>query len=565
MSVYVYDIEVFINCFTITFRNIETQEVKYFVIFSNKRDEINNLDELIEFLKNVRGLIGYNNLNYDYPILYFIIEGYNRFTQSNTLDITQQIYYKSQEIINAQYSAIRPNEVKIPQLDLYRIWHFDNKNKATSLKHIEIAINFPNVEDFPYEFNHIVLPQQIDDILSYNLNDVNATYEFYLITKGQTELKLFKGLDKIQLRKDIQSEYAFNCLNFNDIKIGAGITAKYYSEISGINYYDFKDLRTYRSVINLVDCIPNYIEFKTPKLQKILEEIKNTTITPDEKFKKIIIIGGTKYLLAKGGLHSDDKPRTLQNTNYQLLDCDVSSLYPSLILNEEIYPQHLGKSWLKGYLEIYNQRIEAKSKKEDKKFETIQQALKLSLNGSYGKFKEEYSWMYDPLCTFRTTIAGQLSLLMLIEELEVQSISVVSANTDGIVALVSDRLKYDNICKEWEYKTNLVLEYTEYSKLIQTSVNDYIAQKTNTKLKFKGDFEVDKDIHKDHSMRIIRIAMMRYFVFGIPIKETIENHLSRTEDYEDDTANNGIYDFCLAKRALKGFKLQTHELVDNEE
>ena len=66
MNVWIYDIEVFINCFTITFKNIETNKVKYFVIFNDRNDLI----ELIEFLKDVKGLIGYNNLNYDYPILH---------------------------------------------------------------------------------------------------------------------------------------------------------------------------------------------------------------------------------------------------------------------------------------------------------------------------------------------------------------------------------------------------------------------------------------------------------------------------------------------------------------
>jgi len=239
-----------------------------------------------------------------------------------------------------------------------------------------------------------------------------------------------------------------------------------------------------------------------------------------------------------------------------------NALYPSIILNEEIYPKHLGKAWLEGYKKIYDQRIAAKAKrKEDPKFETIQQALKLSLNGSYGKFNESFSWMYDPLCMFRTTIAGQLALIMLIETLEVAGIEVMSANTDGIVCLVGNKEEYLRICKEWEEKTNLVLEYTDYKLLAQTSVNDYMAVKTDGKPKFKGDFEVDKDIHKDHSMRIVRIALMRYFLLGIPVKMTVESHLGRQTHYEHNITNNGIYDFCLAKRALRGFKLETHEVA----
>lgn len=159
---------------------------------------------------------------------------------------------------------------------------------------------------------------------------------------------------------------------------------------------------------------------------------------------------------------------------------------------------------------------------------------------------------------------------MLIEMLELEEFNVLSANTDGIICQFhKNRLdEYYKICHKWEEIVGNTkmgqLEYTDYSILVQTSVNDYIAVKTSGSIKTKGDFEIDKDIHKDHSMRIIRIAMMRYFVYNIPVKETIENHLSRTEDYEDDTKNNSIYDFCLAKRALRGFKLETHELINSE-
>ena len=254
--IYVYDIEVFINCFTITLLDVNTNEIKKFVIYYHNELEINNLEELYIFLKNsVKGMVGFNNLNYDYPILHYILTNYNSIKKLSTYQITLSIYNESSRIINATYSEILEKDTLIPQLDLYRIWHFDNKNKATSLKHVEIAINFSNVEDFPFEPDHILLPNQLEKLLSYNLNDVNATYEFYKITKGQTELKLHKGIDKIQLRKDIKKEYGIKCLNYNDVKIGVAITSKYYSNITKISYYDFKDLRTYRKSIKLSDCI----------------------------------------------------------------------------------------------------------------------------------------------------------------------------------------------------------------------------------------------------------------------------------------------------------------------
>lgn len=375
MNVFVYDIEVFINCFTITFRNIETDEIKYFVIFNEKND----LYELLEFLKNVKGLIGYNNLRYDYPIIHFIIGKYNEFERSTVYYITQSIYNKSQEIINAQYSEIRSKLVKIPQLDLYRIWHFDNKNKATSLKHVEIAINFPNVEDFPYEHDHYVLPNQLDGILSYNLNDVNATYEFYKITKGQTELKLFKDIDRIQLRKDIQKEYGFDCLNFNDVKIGDKINqVEYLKQKPGLTSYDLRNIEPIIKSFTFGECIPDYIQFQTEELNKFYNNIKNIQVIVDQKQTFPIIFRGTKYIIAKGGIHSKDKPRILKSDeNIITKDGDIGSQYPNAIAKRKLYPLHLGIEWLKGFIGNIIKRMAAKSKE----IKRIADALKLALNG----------------------------------------------------------------------------------------------------------------------------------------------------------------------------------------
>lgn len=43
--------------------------------------------------------------------------------------------------------------------------------------------------------------------------------------------------------------------------------------------------------------------------------------------------------------------------------------------------------------------------------------FKLSTNSVYGKSNSEYSFLYDPLYTLKTTLAGQLALCMLSEML----------------------------------------------------------------------------------------------------------------------------------------------------
>lgn len=95
----------------------------------------------------------------------------------------------------------------------------------------------------------------------------------------------------------------------------------------------------------------------------------------------------------------------------------------------------------------------------------------------------------------------------------------------------SDLPRYYSICKQWEKLTKLDLEYVEYSKMIIRDVNNYISVAYGNKIKRKGTFEIDKDLHKDNSFKIITIALSEYFINNVPIENTILNH-------------KNIYDFC---------------------
>ena len=140
---------------------------------------------------------------------------------------------------------------------------------------------------------------------------------------------------------------------------------------------------------------------------------------------------------------------------------------------------------------------------------------------------------------------------MLIEELEVNGIHVVSSNTDGILCLF-DRSKLDKyyeICHAWERRVQMptvegqllgALEFTEYKKMVQKSVNDYIAVPLEGKLKRKGDFLVDYELNKNPSRRILPIIYERYFIGGISPEDTIEHH-------------NRLSDFCIGLKSSRDY------------
>jgi DNA polymerase elongation subunit (family B) len=246
----------------------------------------------------------------------------------------------------------------------------------------------------------------------------------------------------------------------------------------------------------------------------------------------------------KGGLHTENSPKIFEaDEDYEIIDWDVSSYYPAIIINNGKFPAHLGKEFLRGYKQMFDKRLELKPlAKSDKKIKGIVGALKLAVNSVYGKSSDMQNWIYDRQLTMFTTITGELSLMMLIEQYELNDIHVISANTDGVTIKIKKDLiplMYE-INKDWMDLTQYELERTDYSKIIFSTVNDYLAIMTNGEIKKKGDFLTDFELHKNKSARIVPIALERYFVYGTPVDVTIRSH-------------KDLYDFCLRQKATRSF------------
>ena len=337
-------------------------------------------------------------------------------------------------------------------------------------------------------------------------------------------------------------------------------------ELRGIDKYELKELKTVIEPFTFGQCIPDYINFKTEMLKSFYNKIKDIVVDIDAKQNFPLFFRGTNYIIAKGGIHSADKPRLLKpNVDQILIDADVGSQYPNGIRKRKLYPRHLGEEWLNMYCSNIKLRLDAKKQyklTKDPKYKTIDELYKLALNGAFGKTGEATSWQYDPFVSMSVTIGNQFEILMLIEMLEEAGIHVVSANTDGIVALFNKELRpvYDDLCLEWEVlvgNTEMgALEYAEYEFFAQASVNDYIAIKKEDpgypesleeRIKYKGDFLIDFDLHKNKSNRVVNMALSEYFVNGTDPKSFIINH-------------RNIYDFCSGVRAKSGWYFQTEEI-----
>jgi len=510
----------------------------------------NELDGFVRFTEKYSEhyWVGYNNLRFDSQVVEWILRNHDNWHELTNLEITAKIAQKAADVIHdANYDVFpeyKESDLSCKQIDLFKVHHFDNKNRRVSLKRLEFEMDLENIEEMP--IHHLAENMTKDDVIvttEYCINDVWATYEFYKVTIGDTEHPLYKGDNKIELRMDIEEEFGIPCLNYSDSKIGDEMIKKYYCEEKGIQYKDLPKKGTFSNVY-VKNCIANYVEFQTPELQQFLNRIKKLKLGVQDDFKEEIHFYGNVYSFMKGGLHTENKPEVFEaDDEYEIVDWDVSSYYPAIIINNKRYPRHLGKEFLAGYKRMFERRLELKPlAKKDKKIKGIVGALKLAVNSVYGKSSDMQNWIYDRQLTMFTTITGELSLMMLIEMYELNGIHVISANTDGVTIRIK-KDKLDDMRKIntwWQNLTEYELERTDYQKIIFSTVNDYIAIKTDGEIKKKGDFLTDFELHKNKSARIVPIALEAYYVHDIPVATTIMDH-------------NNIYDFCLRQKSSKDF------------
>jgi hypothetical protein len=547
MNVLIYDIETLLEMFFVGIYNPQTDVYYEFEISKSK----NEIDAFINFCDehNDHYWVGYNNIRFDSQVVEWILRTYDRWHDLPALEICAKIAQNAADVIHdANYDVFpefKEQNLSLRQIDLFKINHYDNKNRMVSLKRLEFEMDYENIEEMPVHHTKVdMTPTDRHITRTYCKNDVMATYEFYKITIGKTEHPLYKGNNQIELRQDIEAEFGIPCMNYSDSKIGDEMIKKFYIQEKGIEYNELPRKGFFRKTIAVKNCIASYVTFVTPELNEFFERTRKMTMGMTDDFMEEIKFYGNIYTFAKGGLHSVNGPKIFEaDEEYEIIDWDVSSYYPAIIINSGRYPAHLGKEFLRGYKTMFDKRLELKPlAKTDKKIKGIVGALKLAVNSVYGKSSDVQSWIYDRQLTMFTTITGELSLMMLIEAYELAGINVISANTDGVTIMVKKCYidKMHEINKWWMDVTQYELERTDYQKIIFSTVNDYLAIKTDGEIKKKGDFLTDFELHKNKSARVVPIALEQYFVDGTPVSTTIRNH-------------KNIYDFCLRQKATRDF------------
>lgn len=528
--VYVYDIEVFQNIFHCSVKNTETNNIYKFEISERK----NQLRELVKFFKQVDKYItwgdyyttninipanvifcGYNNLHYDNPIINYIIEYEDKLMQYNIPTICSSIFNLSKTITTSS-----EDNIDAWKHWKYQIWFdtfdiltmlYSNKLRV-GLKEIQVTMQYPNVQEFVYDWTKPLPLEDFDSMIDYNINDIESTSELLNRCKKDVDLRIA-----------IEDEYGVRVLSKDGVNIGMKILTQKYLEKTGLTWQDIKDLRSPMSVIPLKDVILPFIKYDSPILQRVLDDMKNQIVSPGRKgYENKFVFNNLRYSVGVGGIHSVNSPEIIiPRDDEMLIDIDVASLYPSMLIEYEFYPKHLGKEFLEVYKQIKDERIEAKHNGDKVKNET----LKLALNGLSGNLQNEHNFCYSPFAVMQIRINGQLLLLMLAEKLTQIGCRIVQANTDGLFVLLKKDIysKVNSICREWEQLTKLTLEEDRFKAMYQYAINDYFAITEDNKVKEKGMFITTVKLGKGLTPKIIPKAVISFFKDGISVEDTIKN------------------------------------------
>ena len=528
--VYVYDIEVFQNIFHCSVKNTETNDIYKFEISERK----NQLRELVKFFKQVDKYItwgdyyttninipanvifcGYNNLHYDNPIINYIIEYEDKLMQYNIPTICSSIFNLSKTITTSS-----EDNIEAWKHWKYQIWFntfdiltmlYSNKLRV-GLKEIQVTMQYPNVQEFVCDWTKPLPLEDFDSMIDYNINDIESTSELLNRCKKDVDLRIA-----------IEDEYGVRVLSKDGVNIGMKILTQKYLEKTGLTWQDIKDLRSPMSVIPLKDVILPFIKYDSPILQRVLDDMKNQIVSPGRKgYENKFVFNNLRYSVGVGGIHSVNSPEIIiPRDDEMLIDIDVASLYPSMLIEYEFYPKHLGKEFLEVYKQIKDERIEAKHNGDKVKNET----LKLALNGLSGNLQNEHNFCYSPFAVMQIRINGQLLLLMLAEKLTQIGCRIVQANTDGLFVLLKKDAysKVNSICREWEQLTKLTLEEDRFKAMYQYAINDYFAITEDNKVKEKGMFITAVKLGKGLTPKIIPKAVISFFKDGIPVEDTIKN------------------------------------------
>lgn len=538
-----FDIEVYRNYYLAGFKHRASGKV---VFIESTPDGYLDTDKLEWILRNFT-IVGFNSNGYDLPITSMALAGRSLYDMKEASNRIIQ----SQEPWRDVLKSYKVKCIEIDHIDLIEVAPL-----RASLKIYGGRMHTKQMQDLPFHHDKTLSPEQ------------KVITRYYCIAKDLPSTMLLRETldEQIQLRVEMGKTYGLDLRSRSDAQIAEHVITHEVQQLNGgkrIARPKIPPGTVYRYKV------PGYLQYQSPLLRWALEVVRNSKFIvadhgsidmPPEIGDLKLAINGSVYTMGIGGLHStESKASHVQDDEFEIYDFDVTGYYPRIILNQGLYPYHMGPNFLRVYNRIVNDRVRAK--KDGLK--VIANSLKIVVNGSYGKLGSKWSNLYAPDLLIQVTLTGQLSLLLLIERLEMAGIHVISANTDGIVVKPrrSQAALMQAIVKQWEKDTQFEMEESRYLGLFSRDVNNYIAIKkkfdkttkqwldvpdgTKTKGAYANPWISNDDksmwLHKNPTNTICVEAVEALLTKGVPIVTTIRQCRDLRKFVSVRTVKGGAY------------------------
>lgn len=447
---------------------IDPIEQREFVIVNNKVE----LEKLYKEYKNDIW-VGYNCRNYDQYILKGILLGFNPKKINDWIIVKQRKGWEFSSMFN-----------KI-QLYLYDAM----PNIPVSLKVLEGFMG-KNIHEtsVPFDIDRKLNPKELGETIDYCRFDVLNTIDVFVKRKGEfdAQMDLLKAFNlPLSHLGKTQAQLAAVILDAKRVR---------FNDDWAIRLPENVQLGKYRAVGEW---------FLNPENHK-------------EDASLVMNIAGLEHTVAWGGVHAGVSKATITCSDDEVMfDADVGQLYPNIMRVYKLLSRAARKPEMLDFVLDTSMRLKAEGKKKER------EPYKRQCNIFYGAEGDPFNPLYDPLHRTLVCVFGQVFLIDLIDKIE-DIITLINSNTDGIFFKVKkkdvDELK--RRVSEWEKRTQLQMEYSEFTKFISKDVNNYLAVKINGDIHAKGGYV--KDLNDlDYDLPIVNEALRNYMIFGTPVATTI--------------------------------------------
>ena len=461
-----YDFEVYKKLWTAVFINPQRREITKIV-----NDPVRLLDYYNTYNKEI--FVGYNNRHYDQWIFKSILCGFDPKEVNDFIILKQRKGWEFSDLLMKNYP--------LNQFDVY-------SKSDGGLKTLEAYMGDDIREtSIPFDYEGDFTPEMIEEVLSYNTNDVVKTMDVFKYRKNEFDAQ-WSLIQTFNL--------PFSYIGKTQPQLAAEILGAVKTE-----YNDEWDI-----------FLPHTL--KLSKYQYIADWFLNEMNADNMMLQTVI--AGVLHVVADGGTHAAEEQYIYTcGPDEVILSADVDQLYPSIMLHYNLLSRAVHDP--EKFKVILETSLRLKAEKKNKE----RAPYKLICNKTYGAMGDKFNKLYDPRNRRLVCIFGQLLMVDLIEKIE-PFCQLIQSNTDGIFIKVkrADVPRIKAIIKEWEDRTMLKMSFEEYEKIYQKDVNNYLAVEYNGEYKCKGAY-IKNLGPLDNDLPIVNKAVKEYMLHGTDPRRTI--------------------------------------------